>query len=765
MIPIIATNYPYTANGRGGLADAISCTVTHEVNGQYDLVMKYPITGQNYSEIKPKSVIMAAPDNMTSAQAFRIYRVTKPLNGVVTVYCNHICYDMSGTIVEPFTETNLTTAIANLTTYCTPATSFTFATTKTVATQMKLSEPRELWRLLGGSAGSFLDIYGGEWDFDNMTATLRTRLGSDRGVEIRYGKNMTGFEQDLTVAPTYAGVYPYWYDESSGTLVTLPEDYVTTGSSLSDRILLLDCSGDFETAPTEAQLRTRATNYANNNDVGDAKTSWKVNMALIQQDPQYAGFGVLETVALGDTVKVICTPLNITASARVVKTQWDVLGDKYLTVTIGRVKQNLAKIVVDEQRSSDAKITAVKSALEKAIDSATDFITNGEGYMRFIYNANDELQEIVSLDNPDISLASSVWRWNNGGFGHSATGYGGPYTTAITQNGAIVADFITTGTLNAQRVQTGILTDALNHNSWNLDTGALTITDGSLNVQTTSSSYDVIKLVYSTSSANLSPGALQMVSSGGTGYYGPATIMLTNKADTRPGNHFYADMFGQIQLRTEESRNIQANLYVYDEGNYSARLYPYSLTFNYYSKTAGSFSANPYAGQDAHGTISLRNGVQDKEVVLIGDNTYCGRVQLTNVADAAYTFWNPTALDFYNASGTKTATYPADPSTLLTGNSLRLASLSDVASDFVSSSGTAKTYTLENGTYLVTTARVNNSSTAQDGLWIISAYSSGTSHMTAILTPSGTTSVIISGATLTVTTGSNNVRISVIRLT
>lgn len=106
--------------------------------------------------------------------------------------------------------------------------------------------------------------------------------------------------------------------------------------------------------------------------------------------------------------------------------------------------------------------------MQAAIGNATNWITNGKGYMVGIKDADGNWMEICSLDTPDISTASNVWRWNNGGFGHSSTGYNGPYTTAITQDGAIVADFITTGTLNAA------LCSVVNLVADNIKTGTLT---------------------------------------------------------------------------------------------------------------------------------------------------------------------------------------------------------------------------------------------------------------------------------------------------
>lgn len=474
MIPVLSTNTTLTGNGIGLLSDAITCRVTHEINGEYEFRMTYPVTGQHYGDLQVDSVIWATPDNMTAKQPFRIYRITRPLNQVVTVYARHAAYDASGVVVEPVTAASLTAALPAIAAACVPSCPLTLTTSRTVATQYKLTVPTPLWSVFGGIQGSLLDVYGGEWDFNGLTADLKTKLGADRGVDIRYGKNMTQLEQDVTVEATYAYVYPLWTDEN-GTLVTLPEKYITVVGAVGSRMMTLDLSDAFDTAPTEAQLRTRANKFITDNDPGTPKISWKVNMAQLSQSPEFQDMAILDQVQLGDTIRIFYEPMNLTATSRAVKTDYDVLSERYAGITLGRVKQNLASIVAASQKETDARFKTMKSMLEQAIDSATDFITNGAGYMRFIYNASNELQEIVSLDNPDIALAQSVWRWNNGGFGHSSTGYAGPYTTAITQNGVIVADFVTAGTMAGNRVRTGLIEDETGTNWWNLDTGDLHI--------------------------------------------------------------------------------------------------------------------------------------------------------------------------------------------------------------------------------------------------------------------------------------------------
>jgi len=555
MIPVLSDSYPMTGNGLGGLSDAISCTVTNEINGEYELRMRYPVTGIHYAEMLINYIIMATPGILASAEPFRIYRITRPLNGVVTVYARHLSYDMSGIVIEPCTASSLTQALTTIPSHAVPSCPFTLASTRTVASAITVKEPKTLWSLLGGSAGSFLDVYGGEWEFTGYTANLKTQLGTNRGVEIRYGKNLTQLDVDADISSTYGGVYPFWYSDEDG-LATMTGGYVSIPGSIYSRILLLDCSDDFDTKPSSADLQTAAQNYITNNSVGSPKDSWKVSFALLAQSKEYETQAILEQVQLGDTVKVKYAELGVDASARAVKTEWDVLGDKYVSITLGRVKQNLASILVGQNRETERAIATTKSALEQAIAHSTDFIKNGTGVMRFIYNSSGDLMEIVSLDNADISQAQSVWRWNNGGFGHSSTGYNGAYTTAITQNGAIVADFITTGTLNAARVKAGILSDALNKNSWNLDTGAFTLTNGSINITTSSLSEDKIELYYGTSGIKISPLGITGVNNG------LANLIL-------------AGMNGTMQLG---GGNMMGQISVMDQnGNAKTRIYPSGL--------------------------------------------------------------------------------------------------------------------------------------------------------------------------------------------
>jgi len=731
---ILAENYPYTGNGLGGLPDALEATVTHEINGIYELFVSYPVTGLHYDEIISGRIIMAEPDDLTGAQPFRIYRITKPLNGIVSVYARHICYDTAGIIVEPFTAGSMTEAFQTIPTVCTPSSPITLQTTRSVASGMSIAEPRPLWKLLGGQAGSLLDVYGGEWDFDRTDATLVTRLGSDRGVSIRYGKNMTEMEQDASIEGSYSGVYPYWYDEDSNTLVTLTEKIVpVTGSVVSNRVFVLDCSGDFEDAPTEAQLRTRAQNYITNNSIGNVSASWKISFIDTTEG--------LDRVMLGDTLHVYYERLDVNATARAVKVEYNVLQKRYKSITVGRVKQNLASIIVQQQEDTENALAEIRSDLETAVDDATDFIRNGAGYMRFIYNG-DILQEIVSLDDPDITQAASVWRWNNGGFGHSSTGYNGPYTLAITQNGAIVADFITAGTLNANVIRAGILQDSQGKNSWNLDTGAFTITNGSININTTGASFDVIKLRYDARpdsqiavESALSSGGLSSTNfiSGYSISVGYGRIYQTNYA-ANPNVDIFTLESGVIVFRTTDGTVRQridnaGNLYQYDANGTerthigpNGEIFLYDSTPTLRTKIDGAGKLWQYDANGKkrtyleYGDIMLYTSAEKQTAKLSGAAFASGgSLQLsdTNAVERARLLTD--GLHFYNSSGAETVNYWASP-------------LTSSASVTMSTSWTFATsiQNLPIGLYAVTGVQVSNQTRARGVMLVCGTYMGNT---------------------------------------
>ena len=473
MTPVLfpANATTFATQGLGALADAISCTVMEERNGEFELEMQYPQTGVHFADISDRCIITAIPSPWRTAQPFRIYRITKPMNGVCTIYARHITYDLGGIPVNVFSAQSVASALAGLKSNSAAENPFEFWTDKTTTANFAVKIPAKLRSCLGGKTGSILDVYGGEYEWDGMTVKLHNNRGTDRGVTIRYGKNLTDIEQDRNIANVRTGIYPYWANSDGVLVVCDPPVVNAPGSYDFVNIDTVDFSQDFEEQPTPAQLKERAEQYISANNIGVPSVSISVSFVDLSQTDQYKGMALLEQCDLCDTVTVQFEELGVNATAEIVRIETDVLLGRYKTIEVGSLRTNITDTIVSNNQATNEKIDQTASWLEKQVQEATDQITNGGGYIYRVYDANKNLVEIGSTDNLDLSKAKNVWRWNNGGFGFSGTGYNGPYTTAITQDGHIVADFIDAGTLTANIMRAGILQDMKGLNFWDMETG------------------------------------------------------------------------------------------------------------------------------------------------------------------------------------------------------------------------------------------------------------------------------------------------------
>lgn len=456
MIPILysPTTTSFTTGGIGKLIDAGSCIVTEERNGSYELEMTYPITGHLYDEIKQRSIIFAKPSPAQSEQPFRVYRITKPLNKVVTIYAAHISYDLSGIPVKNFTSQSVQAALTALKTSSVISNPFTFWSDKTNSGVMEIETPTPCRTILS----NILDVYGGEYEFDKYTVKLHSLRGFDNGVSIKYGKNLTDLEQDENCSNVYTGVLPYWTGNEttiSGSVVNAPGTYDFT------RILPVDFTRDFEEQPSTTQLANAATNYISANNIGIPEVNLTVSFVHLNQTEEYKNLGIFERVELGDSIKVEFAAMGVSSTARCVKTVYNTLLERYDNVELGEVKKGLADTISSQTSSiiDISKNSGVSSAVKAAIIAATEAITGQQGGSVILHDTRggNKPNELLFLDNDDISQAQKVWRFNLAGFGYSSNGYEGPFTTAITRDGSIVADFITTGSMDAARITTGIL--------------------------------------------------------------------------------------------------------------------------------------------------------------------------------------------------------------------------------------------------------------------------------------------------------------------
>lgn len=453
-----ASDTNFNTNGIGVLSGAAFCNVTEERNGLFELEMDYPITGDRYSEIKLRRIIMARPNPYDNPQPFRIYYMSKPLNGIVTIKAQHISYDLTGYPTEPFTAESVQEAFSRMETGSVRQCPFIFYTNKSTSASLTVPIPSSIRSVLGGSERSILNVYGGEYEFDRFNVKLHESRGEDRGVTIRYGKNLTDIKQEENCASVYTAVYPYWQSEMDG-LVQLPEKIVKApGTYDFEHIMPLDLGTMFYEKPTEEQLRIGANIYVNEHNIGIPDVSIEVSFVQLAQSEEYKNYAILETVKLCDTVSVEFPALGVSAKSKCIKTEYDVLTGKYTSIELGESRSNLATTISEQNKAIETVPT--KNSMDRAIEEATQLIVGGlGGYVVLRSSSGDDSHpdELLVMDTDSIQTATSVWRWNKNGLGYSSNGYNGPYTTAITQDGKIVADFIKSGTMEADRIKGGVL--------------------------------------------------------------------------------------------------------------------------------------------------------------------------------------------------------------------------------------------------------------------------------------------------------------------
>lgn len=480
----------------GWLSECTACEVTEERNGVYELELVYPIGAAHANDIVTDCYVKAKPNQTSANQLFHIYKVSKPINGEFTVYAEHVSYILSGYPVPTVSASgNAQVAINAILTAAKnqlgKATGFTAATTDIpLSSSINLSNVSAR-AALGGVEGSVLYTYGGEYEFDNYTIKLHKSRGKDNGVRIAYGKNMTELKCDVDMSASYTGIFGYVKTDD----ISLTSYYnVTNTSGLSTRILVRDFSSDFgSNAPTQSSLDAAVQKYAEDNDINSIKASVTVSFVNLAQSPEYANIAPLETVNLCDTVTIYHKELGVNIKAKVIKTVYDTIAEKYTKIDLGSARTDMSRIISQTvKEAADAKNIAISSksevtaAYQEAIANATAAITgNSGGYIRL--NPSENPQELLIMNTADASTATKIWRWNLSGLGYSSTGYSGTYKTAITQDGHIVADFIDTGTLTANIIKAGIMQSTNGEFSFNLESGHIeasdiNITGGNINL-------------------------------------------------------------------------------------------------------------------------------------------------------------------------------------------------------------------------------------------------------------------------------------------
>lgn len=339
LFPSNATSF---ANMGYGTIDAISCTVTEILNDEFTLEMKMLNTDQQFSRIQVGNIIAVKPNMTDPIQAFCIEQISKAINGEVDVFATHIAQYRSKLIpVSAYTSASLSAAISDALSNSAETNPFSLSTDKTVATGFTLSAPRSFRTLLGGMEGSLLDIYGGEYYYDNFDIQLLNHRGQNNGVRIFYGKNMVDFNAEDTFDwdDSATGVLPFWYSEDDGLVVGDIQYSDNVGDYAYNRTIVKDYSEDYDTIPTKAELESAASTWIASK--GYPFTSLSVSFDDMVTDNR----GKL--IALGDTVQVINSMYDVKYSSRIRKMVFNVLLERYDEVEVGDLKKTINEAIAE----------------------------------------------------------------------------------------------------------------------------------------------------------------------------------------------------------------------------------------------------------------------------------------------------------------------------------------------------------------------------------------------------------------------------------
>lgn len=474
------------------LKDALRCEVTEERNGIYECVLEYPTAGRDFAEISAGRYIKVSPNPTADPQLFKIYSVSKPIMGTVTVNCEHVSYALSRYPIKSIAKEK-TTALVAMNRILSAANEHTENAYNFSAEYCDIDTVTNFGAgccsaraALGGIDGSVLDCFGGEYEFDNLKIKLHKARGKDNGITIRYGKNMTEMKLTMSVENSYTGIFPYVINDDQYVYLSEIVQHVENKTGIEERILFMDFSSYFENGEekNEANLRKHVTEYLSNNDINAVDGSMTVSMLDLSKTAHARLVPSLETVSLCDTVKVINSLMNVTVSMKVIKTVYDSLGEKYVSLELGTPRADFADVIKQTQRTANealrkASETPDTSALEQKfqdeLDDMTKKITGASGG-HVVLNPSKNPQELLLLcDSDKLETVQKLYRWNSAGLSYSPNGYKGPYTAAfLGDDGKLIINNVTARSISASLIKAGVITSEDASMLIDLDNGKIT---------------------------------------------------------------------------------------------------------------------------------------------------------------------------------------------------------------------------------------------------------------------------------------------------
>lgn len=402
MNPVLyrADERSFRTFGLGEISDAYKVTVTRERNGNYDLYIKYPVNGHFASVFKEEMKIKSDAGKRTKWQTFEINRIVKNSSEHIEIYARHISMRTSDLALRPIVRASNVNAEAALRVWKNNLVgddvfdvSSDIQTLGNISWEVdKIGSAR---KALGGASGSILDVFGGEYEFDNNLIILHKQMGRKAPTVLEYGRNLLSVEEERLLDGNYTSIYPFARytpssngsserssnEESREVLVTLPEHILDSPYLrlyAQRRISLVDFSSKFDDKhpPTAEKLRSLGQSYIKNNNIGAPKISTEVSYVDLSQTLDYQDFGVMEEVELCDIIPLYYPQFDITTTTeKVVKIVYDVYTDSNEKITLGTIGQSLSSSmtagIADRLSVVEERQASIESTLPQYLISGT----------------------------------------------------------------------------------------------------------------------------------------------------------------------------------------------------------------------------------------------------------------------------------------------------------------------------------------------------------------------------------------------------------
>ena len=429
-----------------GVIQPVNAYVVEQLNGAYEAELTISEVESHINEIQCGGIFKCKPNETSTPQMFRIYAITKPRNGIITVKARHISYDLNKAAVMPFYATGASNALTTLENNLVG--SYEFTTYTDIANNTStfyLNTPASFRAALGGTSGSILDTFGGEYEWDNLTVKLLANRGNNNGVTIEYGKNITDITQDENIENTFNAVLGY--ATTADAVITGTIQYATVTTAPKTKIV--DFTNEFAdgSTPSAADIDTLAQQYIAANNIGVPSVSIKVAFQPLYQTEEYKDIAPLERVGLGDTVTVKFPKLGVAATAKVVAYKYDVNRDRYISVEIGDVKSTLASTLIKMTDNTETAKNA-NAFLESYVANFTALVANSLGLFKTVEVQPDGTSKIYLHNKPLRSNSQYQWTINSNGFFVSQD-YGSTWSAGIDSSGNAVFNSLSANVINA----------------------------------------------------------------------------------------------------------------------------------------------------------------------------------------------------------------------------------------------------------------------------------------------------------------------------